>query len=93
MKLKPQIIKTDVLIIGGGAAGCFNAISLAEKSKLNITIADKASIKRSGCLSAGINALNAYISEGETADTFLEYVKNDSEKIIRDDLVYTIAKD
>ena len=92
MKLKPRIIKTDVLIIGGGAAGCFNAISLAENSKLNITIADKANIKRSGCLSAGINALNAYISEGETADTFLEYVKNDSEKIIRDDLVYTIAK-
>lgn len=92
MKLKSRVVSTDVLIIGGGAAGCFSAISLAEKSSLKIIIADKANIRRSGCLAAGVNALNAFIGEGESADTFLEYVKNDSENVVRDDLVYTIAK-
>ncbi len=87
-----KIIESDVLIIGGGAAGCFNAIGLAENKNLNIVIVDKSNIRRSGCLAAGVNALNAYISKSESPESFLEYVKKDSEELIRDDLVLSIAR-
>lgn len=91
MKLKPEILKTDILIIGGGAAGCFAALTAAENSNIQVIIAEKANIKRSGCLAAGVNALNAYITKGETPESFVDYVKDEFE-IIREDLVYTISK-
>lgn len=91
MKLEPKIITTDILIIGGGAAGCFAAITAA-KSNIKVTIAEKANIKRSGCLAAGVNALNAYITKDETPESFVEYVKKEFNEVIREDLVYSIAK-
>jgi adenylylsulfate reductase subunit A len=92
MNLEIKKLTTDVLIIGGGTAGCYNALTLAQNSPYQVIIAEKANIKRSGCLAAGVNALNAYIGEGETPESFVEYVKKDSEGIIREDLVYSIAK-
>ncbi len=92
MKFDIQSIDTDVLIIGGGTAGCFSALTLAENSNLKVVIAEKANIKRSGCLAAGVNALNAYIGKGETPESFVGYVKRDSESIVREDLVYGVAK-
>ncbi|AOT69172.1 adenylylsulfate reductase [Geosporobacter ferrireducens] len=87
-----RTIDMDILIIGGGTAGCFSALTITDNSNLKVVIADKANIKRSGCLAAGVNALNAYIGKGETAESFVEYVKKDAEGIIREDLVYSIAK-
>lgn len=92
LDFKIETLETDILIIGGGAAGCFCALSIVEKSKLKVIIAEKANIKRSGCLSAGVNALNAYIGKGESEESFVDYVKRDSENVIREDLVYSIAK-
>jgi adenylylsulfate reductase subunit A len=90
--LQLRTLETDVLIIGGGTAGCFCALTVAENSDLKVVIAEKANIKRSGCLAAGVNALNAYIGRDETPESFLDYVKRDSEGVIREDLVYSIAK-
>ena len=53
---KQQIIHTDVLIIGGGTAGCYAALTIREKSDAKIVIAEKANIKRSGCLAAGVKS-------------------------------------
>lgn len=92
MKLDTCSIETDVLVIGGGTAGCFCALTVAENPNLKVVVLDKANIKRSGCLAAGVNALNAYIGQGETPESFVEYVKKDSEGIIREDLVLSIAK-
>lgn len=92
LKFDIKMIETDVLIIGGGTAGCFSALTISENSNLKVVITDKANIKRSGCLAAGVNAINAYIGKGETPESFVEYVKKDSEGIIREDLVYSIAK-
>lgn len=90
MKLKPEIISTDILIIGGGAAGCFAALTAAKTVK--VIIAEKANIKRSGCLAAGVNALNAYITKDESPESFVKYVKEEFSGVIREDLVYSIAK-
>ncbi len=61
--LKTERLKTDILIIGGGTAGCYAAVTIAEHSDAKVLICEKAHIKRSGCLAAGVNALNAYITE------------------------------
>ena len=92
MELKPEILTTAILIIGGGAAGCFAALTASEKSDVQILIAEKANIKRSGCLAAGVNALNAYITEDETPESFVEYVKEEFNDVVREDLIYGIAK-
>ena len=92
MKLEIKNLETDILIVGGGTAGCFAAITIAENSEAKVIIAEKANIKRSGCLAAGVNALNAYIVKGQTPETYLNYVKNDAEGVVREDLVYTIAQ-
>jgi adenylylsulfate reductase subunit A len=92
MKLARKILETDILIIGGGTAGCFAAITVAEHSSAKVIIAEKANIKRSGCLAAGVNALNAYIVKGQSPESYLAYVKGDAEGLIREDLVYTLAK-
>jgi adenylylsulfate reductase subunit A len=92
LKLQTNRLKTDILIIGGGTAGCFAAITIGENSNSKVIIAEKANIKRSGCLAAGVNALNAYIVKGQTPESYLEYVKKDSEDLIREDLVYSISK-
>lgn len=88
-----KFLKTDLLIIGGGTAGCYAAITAARKDpSLRILVIEKANVQRSGCLAAGVNALNAYINPGHTVEEFLEYVRGDAAKIIRDDLVLSIAR-
>lgn len=93
MKLDLVEVSTDILIIGGGAAGCFAALEAANSpEKPKILILEKANIKRSGCLAAGINALNAYINEDETPESFVDYVRDEFNGVVREDLVYTVAK-
>lgn len=85
-------ITTDILIIGGGTAGCFAALTIAEKSDARVLICEKAGIKRSGCLAAGVNALNAYIGEGHTPWDYVEYMKKDAEDIVCEDLALSMSE-
>lgn len=87
-------LSCDLLIIGGGAAGCVAAVEAREKAPdLDVLLVEKAHIYRSGCLAAGISALNAYLTPGETAETFLRYTIRDTHGIVRDDLVLTMARE
>ena len=82
-----------MLIIGGGTAGCYAAITAARRSpEISVLLVEKADIRRSGCLAAGVNALNAYITEGRTPENYVEFARRDAEGIIRDDLVLTMAE-
>lgn len=91
--MKSKIIKTDVLIIGGGTAGCFAAMTLAKNDpQLNILIVEKANIKRSGCLAAGVNAINAYITKGKKPEDYADYATRDADGIVRDDLLVSLSK-
>ena len=85
-------INTDVLIIGGGTAGCYGAMCLAKDKDLNILVVEKANIKRSGCLAAGVNAINAYVPSYRTYDEYVDYTSNDACRIVREDLLYTVAE-
>lgn len=89
---KQQIIHTDVLIIGGGTAGCYAALTIREKSGAKIVIAEKANIKRSGCLAAGVNAINAYIVKGRKPQDYVDYARKDADEIVRGDLLLTMSE-
>lgn len=83
----------DILIVGGGAAGCYAAITLAmEHPELEVLLADKAGIKRSGCLAAGVNALNAYITPGHVPEDYADYAAADADGIVRDDLLLSMSR-
>ena len=89
---KEKIIHTDVLIIGGGTAGCYAALTLRSLSEVSVVIAEKADIRRSGCLAAGVNALNAYITKGHTPQFYVDYAKKDAAGIVREDLLLTMSQ-
>ncbi|MBP5604340.1 MAG: adenylyl-sulfate reductase subunit alpha, partial [Ruminiclostridium sp.] len=90
--MKTEKIKTDILIIGGGTAGCYAAVVAAENSGKQILICEKAHVKRSGCLAAGVNALNAYITEGRTPQDYTDYCIKDAAGIAREDLLLTMSQ-
>ena len=88
-----QRLKTDILIIGGGTSGCYSALTIAEKNpETKVIICEKANIKRSGCLAAGVNALNAYITEGHVPQDYVNYARKDADGIVRGDLLLTMSE-
>lgn len=90
--MKTEKISTDVLIIGGGTAGCYAALTISKNSDKKVLICEKAHIKRSGCLAAGVNALNAYIVEGRKPQDYVDYAKKDADGIVREDLLLTMSE-
>lgn len=87
-----EVLYTDILIIGGGTAGCYAAMTIREHSDYSVVIAEKANIKRSGCLAAGVNALNAYIVKGRKPQDYVDYAKKDADNIVREDLLLTMSE-
>ncbi|MCD8356595.1 MAG: adenylyl-sulfate reductase subunit alpha [Clostridia bacterium] len=93
MPVKTIQLETDILILGGGAAGCYAAITLQDKEpEAKVLILEKANIKRSGCLAAGVNALNAYIVPGKTPEFYVDYAKKDAHGIVREDLLLSMSE-
>ena len=93
---KPLQVKqtdTDVLIIGGGTAGCYAALTISRNSDASVLVAEKANIKRSGCLAAGVNAINAYIVKGRKPQDYVDYATKDAAGIVRNDLLLTAAEE
>ena len=90
--MRIENLQTDVLIIGGGTAGCYAALTISEHSDAKMLICEKAHIKRSGCLAAGVNALNAYIVEGRTPQDYVDYARKDADGIVRGDLLLTMSE-
>src|SRR5271157_546389 len=91
-------VTTDLLICGGGMAACGAAVEAAywaKKKGLKVTLVDKAALDRSGAVAMGLSALNQYvgIAEGDnTAEQYVDYVRQDLMGITREDLVYDIAR-
>jgi len=92
MNLNVQHINTDFLIIGGGTAGCWAALAFREHSDARVLVVEKADIRRSGCLAAGVNALNAFIAPGKTPQDYVDYARTDADGIVRGDLLLTMAQ-
>ena len=89
-----EILKTDVLIIGGGSAGCLAAIAAKDADpNLNVTIFEKANVKRSGSLATGMDALNIVAVPGiSTPEEYVKRVGRSLHGVIDDELHYILAE-
>ena len=74
--MNPEVIRTDFLILGGGAAGCMAAIRAKEIAPgMKVTVIEKAEISRSGAAGRGMDALNNVVIPGiSTVDEYVEAV-------------------
>ncbi|MEW6592804.1 MAG: adenylyl-sulfate reductase subunit alpha [Candidatus Hadarchaeota archaeon] len=93
-EINRERLDADLLIIGGGAAGCLAAVEAKRLSKdLKVVIMEKAHIDRSGCLAAGMNAINVYLHPGETPESFTRYVRWQAMGICREDLTLSMIRE
>jgi len=80
VKIRKDIVKTDVLIIGGGIAGMQAAITAAENGS-NVVVAEKADTRRSGCGATGNDHFMCYIPEYHGED-FNEIIREVTETLV-----------
>lgn len=90
-----EIITADLLIIGGGNAGCFVAVEAKKNNPdLKVVIMEKAHIMRSGACSAGMDAINTYIPEGKTPEDLVRWSRSQvGGGPLREDLALSNAKE
>jgi len=93
-----EVVETDLLILGGGMAGCgaaYEAGYWGRARGLRTTIVEKAAVERSGAVAMGLSAINCYMGmrygENQPED-FVRYVRQDLMGLCREDLVYDIAR-
>src|SRR5579862_9543093 len=93
-----ETVDTDLLILGGGMAGCgaaYEAGYWARSTGLKVTLVEKAAVERSGAVAMGLSAINCYMGmkNGENQpEDFVRYVRQDLMGLCREDLVYDIAR-
>jgi adenylylsulfate reductase subunit A len=91
-----EVVECDILIVGGGMAGCGAAIEATYWGKgLRVVMVDKAATDRSGAVGEGLSAINCYMGMRwgwNQPEDYVEYVRNDMMGIAREDLTYDIAR-
>ena len=91
-------LETDVLIIGGGLAGCMAAIKASEYDA-SVMIAEKANTLASGCAGSGIDHMWAYIPPvhekmGYAIEDLVEsHTTGIANGFINGDLIHFIARE
>ncbi len=69
-----ETLEVDVLVIGGGTAGPMAAVKAKQANpKLSVAVLEKANVKRSGCISMGMDGLNNAVIPGHATPE--QYVK------------------
>jgi succinate dehydrogenase/fumarate reductase flavoprotein subunit len=97
-KIEVIPIETDVLIIGGGLAGCMAAIKAAEED-VSVTIAEKADTRSSGCAGTGVDHIWGYIPPvhekmGYTVEDIIEsHTKGIANGFIDQELLHLIVRE
>jgi succinate dehydrogenase/fumarate reductase flavoprotein subunit len=82
--MNTRLMKADLLIIGGGSAGCMAAIRALElKPDLKVVIFEKGDIKYSGSIARGMDALNIVaIPHFTTPELYLEAIQISCQGIV-----------
>lgn len=73
-ELPERVVQADILIIGGGSAGCMAAIKAKDADPdLRVVVMEKASLSRSGAVTMGMDALNVVAIPGVSSpDDYVE---------------------
>jgi len=84
---------TDVLVIGGGSAGCMAAIKAKHANpSLRVTVAEKAHAKRSGSISRGMDGMNIVAVPGiSSSEEYVESMRIRCDGILDEELCYLMA--
>ena len=94
--MKTKTVDCDVLVVGGGMAGCGAAYEAKYWGRdLKIVVVEKGHIERSGAVAMGLSAINCYMGmrwKENTPEDFVKYTRNDLMGLVREDLVYDIAR-
>src|SRR3954471_19112983 len=73
-RMGPNVTEADILVIGGGSAGCTAAIRAQESlPRGRVILLEKAHIKRSGAIAIGMDGLNNAVIPGYATPE--QYVK------------------
>ena len=96
MARRTRVVESDILIVGGGFGGCGAAYESRYWGRdLKIVLVEKANIERSGAVAQGLSAINCYMGmqwgENQPED-FVRYARGDLMGLVREDLVYDIAR-
>jgi len=78
-QIADRVVETDVLVVGGGIAGCPVAVKAAEHG-LNVTIVEKANSERSGSAGSGLQRFGGEASPDSRA---VQSVKGDAAMLAR----------
>ena len=91
-----EVVECDVLVVGGGMAGCGAAVEAKYWGRnLKVIMVDKAATDRSGATGEGLSAINCYMGMKygwNQPEDYVEYVRNDMMGIAREDLTYDVAR-
>ena len=93
-----EVVECDVLIVGGGMAGCgaaYEAAYWAKQHGLRAVVVEKAAMERSGAVAMGLSAINCYMGMRWGENTPEDFVRNDRNDLMglsREDLVFDIAR-
>jgi len=90
-----EIIETDILVIGGGAAGCMASIAAKNKNpELDVTLLEKTCVKRGGSVGRGMDHLNYVVVPGiGTLREYIDFFNVMTEKILDQNLIYILGKE
>ncbi len=94
---RTKIVDTDILVVGGGMSGS-GATWEAKfwcRGKCKVTVVEKSTLERGGAVAMGLSAINMYMGmrcRENTPEDFVRYVRNEFFGILREDLVYDIAR-
>ncbi len=96
-EVKTEHVECDLLIVGGGNAGCFAAYEAKKVDPdIKVVIMEKANIKRSGACAAGMDAINTYIPtwDGKTPEDLVRWSRSQvGGGPLREDLALSNAKE
>lgn len=89
------ITEVDVLVIGGGTAGPMAAVKAKEKNPAaKVMLLEKAHVKRSGCISMGMDGLNNAVIPGHaTPEQYVKEITIANDGIVNQKTVMAYARE
>ncbi|MGC4074399.1 MAG: fumarate reductase/succinate dehydrogenase flavoprotein subunit [Nibricoccus sp.] len=91
----PSILETDVLVIGGGTAGCVAAIKAKEAlPNGRVLLLEKANVKRSGAIALGMDGVNNAVIPGHaTPEQYVKEITMANDGIVNQEAILAYAKE